>query len=534
MRPFESGGTSEPSSVALEDDLLEETQPHPLKTDMKATLLDGDVHSAMKELARLKNAEALPYPDDEDDEKLTELSTHPPDAPFLKEETEPRIVPHLVNVDLGLEPMPLEEKTEDAEASTPIEEDGNTQPAFGVGSDMSLGEGVELLAEATREFRFSDLPLVDRTFGPFQITEHIGKGGFASVYKATHQNNQREVAIKVLNISQQTQPKTIERFQREAESMARLRHPGVIQFYDFGELEDVGFYLVMEYFHGVGLDTLMKPHQSWPMKHVQQVIEPLCDALAYIHEHNIIHRDLKPSNIMVSGLQGEAPAKVKLLDFGIAGFADGRSELTSDGTFLGTAQYVSPEQARGKKSIDHRTDLYSLGVILFRLLAGQLPYDAAARIDIVIKHLHQPTPTLAEVAPWKNWADPLETFLQMALAKEPDQRPKDAETFKRLCLNAIVTQSAIDKDGQTLIQKHGDYASQDDLAAYIANHGEMPGASSSTMRLDLSNTPLADLSLHQLGDKPPLLSQWKLFVIAFAAGSLLMALLVWLFGLLGG
>jgi serine/threonine protein kinase len=370
------------------------------------------------------------------------------------------------------------------DATIPIPEDFQTS--------MFLGDAATQLAEATRGHITSadtDFSLVGQSFGNFLILKEVGAGAFGTVYRARQQHLNNDVALKVLHINKQNQPLVIERFQREARALWQLKHKNIVAFYDMGQLPGVGVYLMMEYLSGMGLDQRFNITKQWTIQDILNVVPPLCDALGTIHQQGIIHRDLKPSNIFLHEENGQVIPK--LLDFGIAGLTDGSSELTAAGSFLGTAQYVSPEQARGLKQIDGRADLYSLGVVLFRMLTGQLPFQAESQMAIIFKHMHQDAPSLGQAFPYKSWCEPLEIFICKALSKEAINRPANAIEFKRELLSALLAQAQHDRNDQTApdLNSHLSSSSQDELAAYIMEHGILPNESSPTMDVTPDNQP---------------------------------------------
>ncbi len=284
----------------------------------------------------------------------------------------------------------------------------------------------------------SEHSLTGKQLGNFLFLECIGEGGFGAVYRTEHLQTQEIYASKVLHSVQQANLGIIERFKREAETLARLRHDNIVKFYDFGQLPKHGFYMVMELLEGTSLQDELEKPEIWPIRKVWWLMKQACSALFYIHQKGMIHRDLKPSNFFLH--QMEKKEVVKLLDFGIAGLVDGSSSLTRTGAFMGTAEFVSPEQARGSKSIDGRADLYSLGTVLYALLTKTLPFQAEAPVEIILQHLQSEPPPLSKAAPWKSWCGELEDFMRVALAKEPIERPADAMKFWQACSEALVRQ----------------------------------------------------------------------------------------------
>ncbi len=254
---------------------------------------------------------------------------------------------------------------------------------------------------------------IGENVGPYRIVAQLGSGGMATVYKAYHAALDRYVAIKVLHPAFKEDPTFLARFQREARIVARLEHPHIVPVYDFSEHGGQP-YLVMRFIEGETLKARLQAHPL-SLSEVMDVMRPVCQALTYAHEQDVLHRDIKPSNILLTPNGG-----VFLTDFGLARIAQaGESTLTRD-TMVGTPQYISPEQARGKADLDARTDIYSLGVVLYELLVGRVPYQADTPYAVVHDHIFTPLPMPRSLNP--NLSEPLERVLLKALAKERDDR----------------------------------------------------------------------------------------------------------------
>ena len=208
--------------------------------------------------------------------------------------------------------------------------------------------------------------------GKYQILERIGAGGMAEVYRGRHDKLDRDVAVKVLHSSLTGDPQFIARFEREARLAASLRHPGIVQVYDFDSQGDQ-LYLVMEFIDGGTLkqriETLSAKGEFMPLPEISRLLTQIADALDYAHDKGMLHRDMKPSNILLDQADG-----LYLTDFGIARMLGGE-EITRTGSILGTPAYMSPEQCEGKP-LSFASDIYSLGIILFELLTGVVPFDA--------------------------------------------------------------------------------------------------------------------------------------------------------------
>jgi formylglycine-generating enzyme required for sulfatase activity/tRNA A-37 threonylcarbamoyl transferase component Bud32 len=256
--------------------------------------------------------------------------------------------------------------------------------------------------------------------GRYRIEGGIAQGGMSTVYKAVDPNLQRTVAVKLIHPHLSQDPEFVRRFEKEATAVAQLRHPNIIQVYDFDHEGDV-YYMVLEFVPGETLQTWLKrlnsAHQRLPLKDTIRIMATICDAVAYAHQHGTIHRDLKPANVILNP-QGQPI----LMDFGVAKML-GETYHTATGTVLGTALYMSPEQARGEP-LDERTDIYSLGVMLFEMITGQPPFEADSAVVVLMKHVNEPVPDICQLngdAP-----DELVAVVEKALAKDPAYRYQTA------------------------------------------------------------------------------------------------------------
>ena len=205
--------------------------------------------------------------------------------------------------------------------------------------------------------------------GPYRIVEQLGSGGMATVFKAYHANLDRYVAIKVLHPAFKQDPNFLSRFQREARIVAKLQHPAIVPVYDFNEHNGQP-YLVMRFIEGETLKARLSKGDL-PLHEVVRVLHPVGEALQYAHGQGVLHRDVKPSNVLLT-----PDGQVFLADFGLARIAQAGESTLSQDALVGTPQYISPEQARGDPDLDARTDVYSLGVVMYELLIGRVPYQA--------------------------------------------------------------------------------------------------------------------------------------------------------------
>jgi eukaryotic-like serine/threonine-protein kinase len=259
--------------------------------------------------------------------------------------------------------------------------------------------------------------LIDTLFdGRYRILKRIGSGGMADVYLAEDEVLGRRVAIKILNERHAGDDQFIERFRREAQSAASLSHPNVVAIYDRGEAEGT-YYIAMELLDGRNIKELIVARGPAPPRIVVEYARQILAALAYSHRHGIVHRDIKPHNVVVDG-----DGRVKVTDFGIARGAS--TQMTEAGSIVGTAQYLSPEQARGE-AVDARSDLYSLGVVMYELLTGSVPFTGESPVEIAMKHLSATPPPPSERRP--GIPEELDLVVMRALAKDPADRYQSAE-----------------------------------------------------------------------------------------------------------
>ena len=269
-------------------------------------------------------------------------------------------------------------------------------------------------------------PLIGTTLlGQFELLRICGTGSMGTVYKARQATMDRFVAVKILRRDLQDDPQVVKRFQREARAAARLSHPNIITVYLVGATDDGRPFMVMEFVEGQSLEDLLREAGALPPVRAMHIARQIASALAEAHGNAIIHRDLKPANILLTSKR-TTPDFVKVLDFGIAKilYEGDETQLTQTGAIFGTPYYISPEQASGAE-IDPRCDLYSLGVILFRMLAGRLPFESPSGMEVLIQHLKQAPPRLRDLV--KNVPAALEDLVIKAMAKQPDQRHRSAE-----------------------------------------------------------------------------------------------------------
>ncbi len=277
---------------------------------------------------------------------------------------------------------------------------------------------------------------IGQQVGAYRIERQLGKGGMATVYLARHQSLDRDVAIKMLHVAYKDDDTFIERFRREAQIVGKLEHPNIVPIYDFA---DAGLhpYLVMKYIEGETLKQYLRHNKDITLNEVMQIMTAVADALDYAHKRGILHRDVKPSNIMISN-----DGQPYLTDFGLARIASlGESTLSRD-MMLGTPQYISPEQAQGNRELDARTDIYSLGIVLYELVVGRVPFTGDTPYAIIHNHIFTPLPPPREMNP--TVPPEVEMVLLKALAKDPNERFSSAgamiQAFKQAIQRENVTE----------------------------------------------------------------------------------------------
>lgn len=280
----------------------------------------------------------------------------------------------------------------------------------------------------------STTDLTGATLGSYRVLSPIGRGGMAVVYKGYQPSLDRYVAVKVMSRVLGGEESFIERFQREAAGVAQLRHQNIVQMVDFGVQDDIS-YMVMEYIEGESLKELLRQLRETghrlPLSDGVKVVRDIAAALDYAHAHGIVHRDVKPANIMLrqeerlAALTGNAEYTAVLTDFGVARMLEG-AQLTGTGATIGTPDYMSPEQARGQPA-QSASDIYALGIVLFEMLAGQLPFTADTPVALLLQHMQATPPSLTAVSP--HLPPDLELVLMQALAKEPENRYATAGQF---------------------------------------------------------------------------------------------------------
>ncbi|MBE2248875.1 MAG: serine/threonine protein kinase, partial [Myxococcus sp.] len=267
--------------------------------------------------------------------------------------------------------------------------------------------------------------------GRYRILEKLGEGGMGSVYKVEHTRMGKIAALKVMRPDAAVDKGMKARFLQESRVVAKLSHANTVQVFDAGELDDGALFMAMEYVPGKDLAWHLKAHGPMSEEKVVSIGVQLLASLSEAHDHGIIHRDIKPANVMLVRTRKGGDDQVKLLDFGIAKLAEGDSRNSTTGEFIGTPAYMSPEQVRGDPVIDARSDLYSVGALLFELVTGRPLYTGPTAVSIVKQHLEEPIPRVADLAPQVPVTPAFENIIASALAKKVDERFADAESMRR-------------------------------------------------------------------------------------------------------
>ncbi len=259
------------------------------------------------------------------------------------------------------------------------------------------------------------------TIGSYRLGEKLGAGSMGEVYAAEHVLVGRRAAVKVLHPALSANPDVVQRFFNEARAVAMISDPGVVSLLDFGFTDDGATYLVMDLLQGESLEERLERIGAFPPQDTIRIIKLLCCSLAAAHEAGIVHRDLKPENIILVGdpgvTGGERP---KILDFGIAKLTAESGLTTGEGLLMGTPNYMAPEQCRGEASADHRVDVYAIGCVMFAMLTGRPPFDAATTFEVMNAHRVAPVPRVTTMRP--GLPDATDAFIGRCLAKRPDNR----------------------------------------------------------------------------------------------------------------
>jgi serine/threonine protein kinase len=353
--------------------------------------------------------------------------------------------PHETGVEKTAQLAEGEDAAPAAQAPVGPEEELWLPPLPGAGEEMWVVPPLPE-AEETREAGSSTISAADivgQKIGPYQVLEKIGQGGMATVYRGFHADLDRVVAIKVLAGALPTTPELVQRFQREARTIAALRHPNVVQVYDFGPLGDT-YYLAMEYVEGSDLAAEMRQRreaeQPFSRDEILHLLGQVAEALDYAHAQGVIHRDVKPGNVLLTAApQAGSLGQPILTDFGLATLRRTRATLitTIGQNVLGTPEYTAPEQALDAQAANPQSDVYSLGCVLYELVTGHLPFEGDSALSIALMVISSdPMPPRAHVP---DLPPAVERVILCALDKEPKRRFVTARAMVEALRRAWVT-----------------------------------------------------------------------------------------------
>lgn len=291
-------------------------------------------------------------------------------------------------------------------------------------------DGAVLMSAREHAAAMSD-PMIGTTIaGRYEVVGRVGVGGMGTVYRATQRALNREVAIKILKKELSWDQDTVTRFHREAKAMSLLTHPNTVRVFDFGETEQRTLFFAMELLEGELLTTRLDREGALDIPAVVRIGQQILRSLAEAHSKGIIHRDLKPDNIFLAQVEGHPEPVVKVLDFGIAKVVQGDKKIdqleTQAGTVFGTPRYMSPEQAQGKP-LDARSDLYSVGILLYQMLVGQPPFRDEDAVIVMAKHIRERPVAPKKAAPERTIPPALERIVLRVLEKDPSRRFQSGE-----------------------------------------------------------------------------------------------------------
>jgi eukaryotic-like serine/threonine-protein kinase len=352
--------------------------------------------------------------------------------------------------------------------------------------------------------------------GQFRILQRIGSGGMGAVYKAEQPDMNRFVAIKILHPKYVSRPDLVSRFRREARAMSHLSHPNTARVYMYGQLEDNACYIVMEYLEGKNLAQVTRAEGKLEPARAVNIMVQVCGALEEAHRQGMVHRDLKPENIFLTS-QGGIADFPKVLDFGLAKVTQremrpGSLILTQEGMVFGTPEFMSPEQARGQQ-LDARSDIYSLGCILYEMLTGKLPFDAAQPMDYLALQIRGTPIPLGERIAGLNLPEGLDKVVMKTIEKDPDNRYPSAADFAHAlkeCLQEGVRDDAMrsvprgDESQRVRNQgggesRRGQGERQRSMESTPASRAGRSDAAATAMRSDASSLPQSPMIWAAIG-----------------------------------
>ena len=322
-------------------------------------------------------------------------------------------------------PITLKEFIDELSASYLLDEDQSALCLKRFGMDPQSGDAeifAARLVEHDKITQFQASAALQKrsaalVIGDYHVLDVIGAGGMGQVYKARHRIMKRLVAIKIMHTARATNPKLVQRFYREVEAVSRLSHPNIVTAYDAGETPG-GLYLAMEYVDGVDLSEILKAVGALEINQAVNIVLQVARGLAYAHRYKVIHRDIKPGNLLLA-----RDGTVKILDMGLARFTEDEAaevSLTMVGPLMGTVEYMAPEHAVNARHADHRSDIYSLGCTMYRLITGHLPYGGETAIEKVLAQREHPIPLLSDMR--GEVPESIQDIFARMVAKRPEDR----------------------------------------------------------------------------------------------------------------
>jgi len=306
----------------------------------------------------------------------------------------------------------------------------------------------------------------------YRIKKILGQGGMANVYLGIQQNLNRLVAIKILRMDILEGKKAYKRFLKEARTLSQLTHPNIVTIHDVGKIENY-YYIVMEYLQESLKEKIEKNHKIDP-ENALHIVLNIADALFYAHEKGVVHRDVKPANILFR--KDGTPV---ILDFGIAKIIDSKTKLTKTGMYIGTPKYMSPEQFNLKK-LDGRSDIYSLGVVLYEMFTGKVPYNAKDTLGIMMKHLQEPVPLLPKTL--KSYQTIIDKMMEKDKKKRVHSKEKLDDVIKKL-LNLKTKKETKKKNEKNKTKQHRDSKTEETLIHYPHIKEEMNSIKNSKKKI---------------------------------------------------
>ena len=315
----------------------------------------------------------------------------------------------------------------------------------------------------------------------YEIIGAVASGGMGQIYKAKHRLMNRVVAIKTIHLSLVSSGAALQRFQQEAQAISTLNHPNILTVFDFFISDDGQPYLVMDYLQGTNLQEVLKAQPRMDLVRALPILIEACSGFAHAHEHGVIHRDIKPANLMLVNFAGN-PDFVKIVDFGIAKLVPEEGEtrhLTATGDTFGSPEYMSPEQCRAKKP-DARSDIYSLGCVMYVMLTGVSPFGSQDPMEIMYKQVHDAPPPPSKICPEANLSEAMDELILKAIQKEPDERFQSMDAM-RIALESISAQM-----GGTVGQRASDARPVTSNGPQFANSGRSQSAVTAGSELGVS------------------------------------------------